>query len=1221
MSELLHNNIFKHFFNVDKQLLALPDETDYGHIIANEGGGSSLSDVSGGGSIGGFDGHTGDIGGHSEVGDILTRGPQVQPMTKSTRLPHQKEPVNNHHHYNRQQYKHDDISEFNKPPIASVLNDNNQLPQIVTTTSAQVSLNTNDAYDALSTEPTPSKAVHGDADTNRLNNKPTTRNSGGSSGQQSARHLRHQHAASSSASGRRNVNNPNKFDASEADNDNNFQSDMALDDIHTTRSSLAKGSSSSEMNGNYQSNSPHSSIPVPQIDQIPVTPSLAMHGPYGGSQQSNGQSMDSDDMMTSYTRMPSNESSSPSLSDAILLRDFNIPSSSPSYRNMSNTFGNSEDTITDLSFFTHGQQNQPQTANPPSYHRPFGSSLPISVLLNDLIKLARPNHQSTGGGGSVNNAEQSSGNKQQPGILQQLRSLPGPLLSLLQGSSSSSNNNDFILPNSHDASESNPHYHRVSASPTDFNSILARSLRTNILPAFPPPKGTPQNWIPPTAGGSYNPSMNSNADFVASNAAGFLRNNQQQPAMQQTVEQNTFYQPNLHTQEQYRRNSIENIASQQQQQLDQSNHEAQQQQLSLIQNGKVDRVWAGSSNQGHGQFVATMSQADDVDHSRRVYRSPGSMPQVIMNANQPQAVASNHNNHNALINAQAPRQQQQPSGIHHQNHPPQAKMQDRPTTGGDVKVPLGYNPGAQMQHVDLSVTYQQLPIESSPKVIVSNIIGSPQALLARAQHTQNHKTQHLTSGLNPTRNKRSIRKNSRSQLKIYHDDNEREVGGDEEEEYMDSRPMSVVRPDGRPMKYYKPLQQISPSSQHNNQHDRHNKDKKTVVYETAGSGLMSKLLGTASTNDELEEDADEDDDGMNEKRRDEMDDAEFGISNDERPNRSSSSSSDSGGGSGQDDSNGQSDSKLNRSGNSDNESSVGSGSTDSQAYTRRNQPRADIDFYGHPGEETRQLKYGILGSGNYEVVNGGIYPEADESTAAVNSIANYVRKPGLLLGGFPKLIGAAGGAGGPAAFMPGGRVGGYMRGASAIPEEQVGLMQPAGLAGEMGKGLSGNPFLELIDRGHLFDPNLMTQLGGSGSSSKSTHTSKNGEDMSSISKSNSKDRSKDGGDSSSKSPSKSNRKEGAKLTKSQDPQDVLESHFDGDGKAKTTIPNDDFDRVRNDNRINYEHLNKNSNNQPRGQGSNQFNSYQISPSKKVTIFSDQDLDSAPSDILESRVQL
>lgn len=401
-----------------------------------------------------------------------------------------------------------------------------------------------------------------------------------------------------------------------------------------------------------------------------------------------------------------------------------------------------------------------------------------------------------------------------------------------------------------------------------------------------------------------------------------------------------------------------------------------------------------------------------------------------------------------------------------------------------------------------------------------------------------------------------------------------------------------------------------------------NNNKNTAPLDAAGSGLMSKLLGTASTNDELEEELDDDDDSTNEKKKEDIDDAEFGIVNDERQNNPQdvmrgmgvAGRSDSGGGSDQADLN-----KQMQPGSSV-ESGLGSGSTDNESYMRRNQQRSDIEFYGHPGEETRQLKYGILGSGNYEVVDGGIYPEADESTAAVNSVANYVRKPGALLSNLPKLLSEQV-VNTQTSFMPGGRVGSFLRGASTNPDDLVGGLIATELAAN--KDPLSSPLLELIDANNaqLFDPNILSQIGSSGSSARTTHTGKELLDSTNQDRDNSsKQRNKKKGIKHyNVNKLKSNKSNYANNGEQNDLENLDQQDEDSGDDAKQEQQQQTATRLKGNTRTNKEfnsgqlQQQQSSISGSRSQGTNQFNSYQILPSKKVTIFSDQDLDSAPSE--------
>lgn len=395
---------------------------------------------------------------------------------------------------------------------------------------------------------------------------------------------------------------------------------------------------------------------------------------------------------------------------------------------------------------------------------------------------------------------------------------------------------------------------------------------------------------------------------------------------------------------------------------------------------------------------------------------------------------------------------------------------------------------------------------------------------------------------------------------------------------------------------------------------------------------MSKLLGTASTNDEQEEDFDGDEDETNERRKEELDDAEFGIVND-RPNSALDGGS-VGGDSAEvnrltENAGGHSPAPESR----DSDSSIGSGSTDNEAPIRQvqQQQRADLEFYGHPGEESRHLKYGILGSGNYEVVNGGIYAGADESTAAVNSVANYVRRPGVLLAGLSKL--AVGPSNddhhshshdGPqaAAYMPGGRIVGHMRGASNHPDDLVGFVPITGAPGDLvaaPKGLH-SPLLDLIDAngGHLFDPNLVAQLGSSGSSARTTHEEAPNEDEHSN---NLPGRKLKKGDLQREEHYANHQKESNEFS-ARKWRGKKQKH--ANTKTKTTDYEEERDQQTSNSKLPPSRSKQPPSDQStvsgsggKSQGTNQFYSYQILPSKKVTIFSDQDLDSAPSERNES----
>lgn len=1242
------------------------------------------------------------------------------------------------HHYHHHHSKHDDHAEFHRSPSQNGPSNTEYSKAIGGSTSAS-----HDNYDTVSTESTPSQ-IHLEnpqANGSRSNESQNSKQSG-------------QFATRQSNNNRRNVNRQHsKNDENQpitVYGDHLDEPVDLVDDIHTTRSSLAaKGNHLNDNNnsdGNYNGNSGSGSnanqntlATASHLDQS--TPSLAMHGPYGvtppsigihqnqlnqflaqhqGSNKIEPPILDTDDMMTSYSRILSGGN----LTDS-MLRDYNLAalSGSNSSNLLANFFGGSSTLNGDGATQESGnaQSNFNHLAAIPK-QRAHSVPLPFSVLLSDLLKLTRP---STPLVNTQANFEQPTNSRTQHGILQQLRSLPGPLLSLLQGSSFPSNTNHELGSSSnHDASESSQHYQRISMLPTEMHSILTRSLRSSggVLPAYSAPIGTPQTWIPPTSGGSsaMNDGVNSNADFIASNTAGFVRatgqRQQQQAGSQLSNEQVPYqhheqnYQRSVMTQEISNHQPIDGGTSQQQ----------QQNQFINIDNGVAGNSGQfGRQSSSLGQAVGNSKsqQTNDMstsslDAGRRIYKpnvGEDSLQQVNqIHSQQPQALGTP-----LQSNPQVPRSNSQIN---------QAPSLYNLRSVSEMPVPLGYNP-TQAQQINPQQSnvqggHQQrrpfdfnLPIESAPKASITSSVAAP--MIGNKQQQNN-----IASKLNqaPVIQQSSVLANvlNRQKRETSPGDNEPAASRDnpnEEEEFLDSRPISIVRPDGKPMNsdvrlgrsqhssktmMHKRLEnqltlrdkqvgdnrEYSSPSQHKMNHldfdalhhyasaqDGHNKmsrynnskngRKKTsmnessaesefkkgsgtrnkkpakyknkfktandkrenVALDTAGSGLMSKLLGTASTNDELEEDIDADDeDSANEKRKDELDDAEFGIVNDERSNGPTSEGPVTN--SVTDISNssplGNEASRLQNGGGDNADSSLGSGSTDNEAYARKHQQRSDIEFYGHPGEETRQLKYGILGSGNYEVVNGGIYPEADESTAAVNSVANYVRKPGLLVAGLPKLIATGHGpmSSAQAAFMPGGRIGGFLRGASANPEDLVGLL-PTSEAGDE-KGLS-SPLLDLIDAngGHLFDPNLVAHLGSSGTSTRTTHASQDDSEESTKSSNKVKPLRQDG------------RNHGKRFHDEQDDNgEEFTSHLVGNSN-KTKMKQRELEEqntrlIDNDRHALNDYIDENHHRKAEGrqksrsngsksQGTNQFNSYQILPSKKVTIFSDQDLDSAPNE--------
>lgn len=1302
-------------------MLVLPEDSDFGQLISgsggSEGGGDSLSETLGSqqtdlrsnGARGASD--------NSNDEQTTSRRPPLLSPIKSTRSsgfhPIIKEQQSNHtggsgrnqpvgrYTEARQNVRHDDGAEFHRAT-------DNQYHHS--------RLSNQDSYDPMSTESTPSQTR---ADVNHgFGNEHD--------------HFDHSHSGARLYSGTRRPMNktiPNDVvnQMISSYNDQSGESVDMVDDIHTTRSSLANGISSDA--GSYSSN-PSGTIPSHSSEQIPATQPLSLNAPYGVTPSMNQLGhllmqhanmnkpeppsiLDSEDMMTSYSRIPNNSS----LTDAFL-RDYNLVSSQNSNSSQqqqsaqamsptmfANLIGSAQQN-TDSSVAEQFSQSHQTVPTPASgFQRALAGSLPVSVLLSDLLKLTRPQQ-------STSSDQQSASSRPQHGILQQLRSLPGPFLALLQGASSSagsSSNQDSVTPN-HDASESSQNYQRISVSPSDINSILTRSMRSSgVLPAFPPPKGTPQNWIPPTLGGdqNYHAAENSNADFIAGNTAGFVRTNQNQGGQLGSSGEGSIYQ-------QYSRQEVQ---PQQQLPLGQNYADNQQRQPSSNEINYSSQTSDGGSQGASG---GVQSQQHQMYQQSQQSNQHGTKTDQVQTEQQPQQTAtrespsipvssmSNERSWNqqgshagvanggrqALglneINFDNSRRAYQPTNVpaggsqqiyagfmnsqlqshqpspatrgssnpmqHHQQVQQQVPFDQVPVYNSRVPseapVPLGYNPpqsGGQSSPKN-QFDFSSAAVESSPKAIVMNPAQAPgkqQVMLAPGNVGQISRLQQQQQ--TPSK---SLSRRRRSSGQSDDDSSQRpdEVmsskyqANDDDEDDVDSRPISVVRLDGRPtnsgrvrgypvgendmdsngnnehrtnrfgfkqqesryVSLYGSPDEVSTEQQNGAEHrsagqhsgksmkskrkSSHKSNKKGGKndrnMETASSGLMSRLLGTASTNDGFEEDSDDDEDQANEKRKEEIDDAEFGIVNDDRSNRPSQ--------------NGNSrDSKLN----ADNvESNLGSGSTDNEAYARRHQQRSDIEFYGHPGEETRQLKYGILGSGNYEVVNGGIYPEADESTAAVNSIANYVRKPGGLLGGIPKLMAEhSHEPNSPnTVFMPGGRIGGFLRGASANPDEMIGVIPD-------GKDVAA-PLLELIDANgasQLFDPNILSHLGSSGSSARTTHVTKEPGDPLEIRLRKERGRQRN-----------RNEKED-----SRNEVDSKHNETDAEGEEEASPTNKGDRSSAKESRENQRPTKVKKKQQSligssASRGSNQFNSYQILPSKKVTIFSDQDLDSAPGEIFQ-----
>lgn len=1079
-----------------------------------------------------------------------------------------------------------------------------------------------------------------------------------------------------------------------------------------------------------------------------------------------------------------------------------------------------------------------------------GGSLPISMLFSDLLKLARPfqgpnnnNHQS----GSNNNGDQqpNSNNRanQQPiGILQQLRSLPSPLLSLLQnlspnlgantnafGPGQSSLVNSLSGPqrglfinslNSNDASESNQHYQKISLLPSDISEILARSMRSPSsaesppLPAFPAPKGfTEKRWSFGESPDAYQSGENANADFVANNVAGFVRF-QAEGAGDGTPSPSAAPQ------------ATENQPDQQ--------NAVQPSQLSSANN---------MSPPGNGDPVASdynqkqmAQQSNSLKQMQMQFPVPVQMQMTGANQQKQMQLMqiSNHNMNSQNRNQQNLNQNMAPT---YQSHPTQQLYPNsNPNIGFGASNGQQVALGAPIQHQMANNNYnlmpravvigiptqglvnsdfnnnnnQQLAMEQS-KPASSIVLTQASPMVPNNHQLQPAPKKHLQ--ISRKRKKRSIGAaliDSRldTDNRIYSGSPELEIVGlptssghygsigrsdddpklllvEANDEDSDSPPVSVLMPDGKPTgnAAYKP-QHHRPTLESQLNEDRyHERDQLELPgqqLDTASSGLMTKLLlGRATTNhhnaDELEDaDLDDEDETASEKRKEELEDAEFGIVSSSRKNRDKNKSKkkkynnsiDHNNGKQQHGSNRISNSKntynnknsnkqdphqstrrgsgakkmankqligaagLNNNPNSllnedpqlasltrqqnknhqDRDSSSDDGSSTrkiagssgepgatadapgdtSSSYAstmRRNQQRSDIEFYGHPGEETRQLKYGILGSGNYEVVNGGVYMENDELTAAVNSVANYVRKPGQANGlgmalALPRLLasepirlngghhsnqnhhhnqqsqqggGSSSNREGGHPFMPaGGRLTAtsLLRGSGShsmdAPNHQISeitssLMdsldqhhhgtntnevdRPSAARSKDEESLISNPLLDLIYRSQqsqvqhensndnnsngLEGSGLLSQLG---SSQRSIHTGSHQSEGQPESIRKATNTRKNINKDTTKKQSQSSKSDEKMLDQLEEKGSNHVNHSNSIdlNQKETRNKKNIFTHGEPENDELITHKSIISGNKLKHQN-DQFNSYVISPSKKVTIFSDRDLDSAPSE--------
>lgn len=1104
-----------------------------------------------------------------------------------------------------------------------------------------------DSYDAMSTEATPSQT--------RINNSPPIQSRVQSSHQQPGQA---NNKKSPNSRGKNRANSTNSFDSNNPDTNHNHLTtmdtvDLNFDDMQTTRSSI----------GNHHQLNHDIGLSSPQADHQLVTLSAVPN-----HQATNSKPLDdSDELVTSaFSRSSGNGSSNNNntsqldaqLNSAMMTNLFSSMHYPRSLGAESNQL-DSPDSQLSPSVNSNPNSNQFHSAG-----RGFAGSMPLSVLLNDLIKMSKPYQPISNGD---QNPRDRNPQQQNHGILQQLKSLPSPFLSLLQSLSPSSIANSVVGSHGHgltpsmtnnDASESNQYYQKISFLPSDFGSFLSRSMRsiTAPLPAFPAPKGYVERaWNEAENPEQYQADQSVNADFVANNAAGFVRflpNSNQQQLQQQSSSPAAYQPKNPQPTDNVTPSSGSNLLDQQQQAKAPISHQ------SWSQSG------ANSESTGHDNYNNNR-QVASVGNQQGSQLAGGQQSLGINGASQPMTYQAGINYYQRAMNPNPNpnlgQLQTSPQQQHFINHPSASQINTRNQFG----------------------QAETSPIINQQNTHVYNV-AQPNLINLQQHHQQQQQQQRQQVNMmqpNMMAKARSARK-KRSMWRIV--DNVDEISEridplPDEELDPDSPPMSIVSPDGRPMDSVRvarfPAQsafvdnhrnhmsslsqeesslhddndskisrahhrQLSASKRKRPESNRHpfeldfiglaGRDDEQVLsrlnnhrqmspnemsslasqqrandrlsmggpMETASSGLMGKLLlGKASTIDEMDDDLkDDDDESPSEKRKEELEDAEFGIVNPKsrpaikRKNRKRTAASQRSRSATRSAKKRESQKKPNSQTNKlddSNKNSVESTgiSSDTGLYAKKNQQRSDIEFYGHPGEETRQLKYGILGSGNYEVYNGGVYAETDELASAVNSVANYARKPSNALA--LKLLGAE-----PLRLnhiaSAGSRLNGLMRGASmlgAAEGEQAGLLgglMPNDLTASDKSGLAGNPLLDLIypaspgnSGNHLLDSSLMSQLG---SNTRSVHTDHQ--------------------------------------------QDKLESNdlIGSVEREPSTKPESFGNSKTDDNRvdINEDELLSHSNRKQRRKGSkpvdsNQFNSYVISPSKKVNIFSDTDLDSAPSD--------
>lgn len=1189
--------------SIDKNILPLPDESDFGQLLnvnSNEAPslGSSRHEVNLGSSINSngppinfpsFDGINLSPMRPSNSDSLESSNfdPNLGPV--STRKPHQTGSV-------QSIYQHQTSLTNKRDPSSSIRS--NRKDHSSESDSKFNDLNfvdaLSDSYEALSTEPTPSQV--------KLNSSPI---SGSIRGQLPMR---------------QNQRNGSYQSKNLTDNSNNNYSagnsvDLNFDDVHTTRSSMVNQmdqSGSFPMSpGEHQGQDNHN--PSNMADHQLVTLSA---GPIHQSNNDNNHKVDeSDDMMIPPFSRSSSNGNSTQLDPAMIT---NLLSSTNYHNQRPTTDPMDNDQLYPQLLASSNLSPQPPTNNP----RGHAGNLPLSVLLSDLIKLSRP-QQTTDGDKQQQGSSVVANRQPSPGILQQLKSFPSPFLALLQnlpalgysngaghsGLSHSLTNND--------ASESNRHYHKISMSPTDLSAILTRSLRSSSapLPGFSAPRGYIE---PPWIEGEMSPdqyqaSQSANADFVANNAAGFVR-------FQHQVANNG------------REQQHQAASSKMNQQSDKVLTIPANLEQTQTRNGEKPHYWNQIPNMISAQSPETQrytsQQAPLLSKSQPniIQQNSG----VLSNNNDNVNVNVNNNNNNQFsgmvqyqraMNSPSPASQNVQSFQQPQQQVQQYQMQNNFLPGQVLP------PAKQNDHVDVSQPFlsqtqntfnQPMGNQLGPQMELSSSSHHSPASL---QHPSIKQQQQQQISVNNAQNRIVMNQVTRKKRSSSMLEDESKLNSLvlTKSEHMpqqddDSPPLSIVSPDGRPMS---PMRLANSRSRLHREHKnsrnklKENDDSESELIgnfnpghrlngrrdnpdgsnrlQAASSGLMTKLLlGTASNTDEIDDDMNDDDESASEKRKEELEDAEFGIFT---PEKSEYRKRGNGSGRGR---HAAASSKRKASSKKLTERAKTSpGSSNAESYPRKDQQRADIEFYGHPGEETRQLKYGILGSGNYDVYNGGVYSEHDELASAVNSVANYARKPGgslalKLLGADPLRLNRVASS----AFMPaGGRLNGLMRGASvhASSDDPGVLGLPAqDLNANDKSSLIGNSLLDLLyhtsgagSNSHIMDSGIMSQLG---SNTRSVHTDKQDENMPTEPDTEDGKHELEG-------------RRGSEKSRKHPKPGIVENEIESDGQHP--------DRHSGDIRQ-YRKGSKSS-------GTNQFNSYVISPSKMVNIFSDKDLDSAPSE--------